>query len=589
MNPKSKATYSKHIGTKFGSLYIQDLIYDINASGRSRYKYVCKCDCGNTKNIPCWYILCRNTKTCGCARYRTKVDYTQYIGKRFGKLVITDLVRMRRNKDIQKKLYFIANCDCGKTNHYMYLHSFFKHKCRSCGCSVYDNALKNNKKLIGKQFNDLTVIDAFYEDKKLLLKCECTCGTEIITTREKLLNNTIRYCGTCYSNYHNLLVHRQVLELCKKQGYELLSEWNGLTTQISSDSKSGFYPKYNRYQFKCLKCNSIFEKSFSPDSNFVCPHCMEEYSSYTEFQMAKFLKKYNIKFYKTYISSLDQSINQSLELDFYLPDYNFAIEINGLQTHCTYDYVDLSKSYARKSKHKKYHLNKTLSAYNKNITLIHIWETEIFDEDKFDIIKSMLLHKTKNSLYRTYARKCYVREIDKSVAIQFLNNHHLQGSSQGDTVCLGLYYKSNNKLVSVMTFGSSRYNLKYEWELRRFANFKYTHIVGSASKLFTYFIRNYVPKSIISYCNIRIFGIDNHVYDILGFKYDHHSEPCPWYFEHYRTTNKKLYHRSHFQKHKLKKLFENFDPNITASENIENNNWLKVYDCGSYVYYWNKI
>ena len=49
--------YSKFINMKFGSLLILDLIYDINKTGRSRYQFICQCDCGTIKNIPCWYIF----------------------------------------------------------------------------------------------------------------------------------------------------------------------------------------------------------------------------------------------------------------------------------------------------------------------------------------------------------------------------------------------------------------------------------------------------------------------------------------------------------------------------------------------------
>lgn len=54
-----------------------------------------------------------------------------------------------------------------------------------------------------------------------------------------------------------------------------------------------------------------------------------------------------------------------------------------------------------------------------------------------------------------------------------------------------------------MTFGKSRENKKYEYELYRFCNKINTNIIGAFSKLLKYFEKKYEPKSLISYGNRR--------------------------------------------------------------------------------------
>lgn len=54
-----------------------------------------------------------------------------------------------------------------------------------------------------------------------------------------------------------------------------------------------------------------------------------------------------------------------------------------------------------------------------------------------------------------------------------------------------------------MTFGKSRYDKSYEYELIRFCNILYINVIGAAGKLLKFFERSYTPKSIISYADRR--------------------------------------------------------------------------------------
>ena len=45
-----------------------------------------------------------------------------------------------------------------------------------------------------------------------------------------------------------------------------------------------------------------------------------------------------------------------------------------------------------------------------------------------------------------------------------------------------------------------------------------------------------------------------------------------------------LYTRDMFQKHKLKDLLETFDERLTEEENMFENDFRKIYDCGNIVF-----
>lgn len=253
-----------------------------------------------------------------------------------------------------------------------------------------------------------------------------------------------------------------------------------------------------------------------------------------------------------------------LELDIYLPDYKLAVEFNGLYWH---------------SKHpKNYHLNKTRMCEERGIQLLHIFENEWIDLTKQGVWKSIISGKLGRN-NRVYARKTEVRKInDDKLVKEFINNNHLQGFT-GSSIKLGLFYK--NELISIMTFGKTRFSKNYQYEMIRFCNKIFISVIGGASKLYKYFVRNYRPESVVSYADRRYSNGD--LYEKLGFIFSHYSTPNYWYF----NNDKKLYSRMKFQKHKLKYLLENFDKNKSEIINMLDNGYLRIFDCGNKIMQYN--
>ena len=258
--------------------------------------------------------------------------------------------------------------------------------------------------------------------------------------------------------------------------------------------------------------------------------------------------------------------------------------MHGLHVHASS--INEYSNYFIGKKPYNYHLNKLESATKFNIELLQFWNSELYQTP--DIVYSLILNKLHKSKYHEYARNCKIRELSKSEYDNFMNTNHIQKTTTNETIRIGLYYKTPDNIVSAMSFGYDRYGSKCEYELYRFANYVYCNIPGAASKLFNYFIKTYSPKSIISYSDRRLFD-NGKLYEILGFKLDHVSKPNYWYFNRYlHNSSLKLLHRSNFQKHMLKDKLKTFDPNLTEAQNMENNGYLRVFDCGSKVYLWQR-
>ena len=134
-----------------------------------------------------------------------------------------------------------------------------------------------------------------------------------------------------------------------------------------------------------------------------------------------------------------------------------------------------------------------------------------------------------------------------------------------------------------MSFSKSRFNKNIEWELLRFCTKINTQVIGAASKLLSYFIKNFNPNSIISYANRR--WSNGKLYEKLNFKYIGATKPNYFYFI---PNENILYSRVKFQKHKLKDILPVYDYSLSETINMYNNGYRKIYDCGNLKYIWKK-
>jgi len=285
-------------------------------------------------------------------------------------------------------------------------------------------------------------------------------------------------------------------------------------------------------------------------------------TSVAESEILAFIK---VIYSETVISNT-RNVIAPQELDIYIPDLNIAIEYNGVCWHS-----ELA------GKNSRYHINKTDMCNKLGVRLVQIFSSEwVYNND---ICKSRIRNLLGLSS-RIYARQCNIVELTVKEKGDFLSANHIQGSC-GSRYNYGLSH--NGEIVACMTFGKSRFSKNYEYELLRYSNRMGCGVVGGASRLFKHFLKSQHPKSIITYSDKR--WNTGGLYGQLGFTYSHTSKPNYFYFNIQGDTNI-LMSRNVFQKHKLKDKLATFDSTMTEWENMQVNNYDRIWDCGNDVWGW---
>ena len=315
--------------------------------------------------------------------------------------------------------------------------------------------------------------------------------------------------------------------------------------------------------------------------------CLDTPNSYLQLGINKttlyrYLEKHDIKekIVKTHTSAMEmnllsvisnlgfnvlankRNIIPPLEIDLYIPDIKVAIECNGVFWHSD-----------NNGKDRNYHVNKLLRCEEQGIQLLNIFDYEY--DNFYEIVIARLSAKLGVNANTVYARNTSVVIVNNTDEKEFLNKTHIQQYAKSN-ICFGLMH--DNKLVAVMSFIKSRFNSDCEWELLRYSSIG--RCVGGMSKLFAHFVRTNMPMSVVTYAD-RNWNSGNS-YKHLGFNHSHNSSPNYFYTRNYRIFESRL----KYQKHKLEEILPLFDNNLSEWENMKNNGYDRIWNCGNKVYKW---
>ena len=271
--------------------------------------------------------------------------------------------------------------------------------------------------------------------------------------------------------------------------------------------------------------------------------------------------------------SNDRTLIAPHEIDIYIPEHEIGLEINPSITHN----VDLSIFDDTSKISVKYHQNKSQKAEQANINLVHVFDW--YDNNKMKELVLGLCHRNE----RVFARKTYVVEVDAEDEKAFFEVNHLQGYVKS-SCCYGLV-DDKGGLVAVMSFAVPRYGNKEnaEWELLRFANKAGITVVGGASKLFTHFVREHKPATVMSFCNYDI--SNGNMYEQLGFEYTRTTLPSYYWVKWNDSTE--WYSWYLINAKGVDNVFgTSYGKDASNIDLMLDMGYVRVYNAGNKVYLW---
>lgn len=373
-----------------------------------------------------------------------------------------------------------------------------------CGYKKVETYLKNKFKEQYRDYNE--AIYMVLNDIKEIPKCSI-CGKLLPFNFNDYNDKKYRkYCSQeCYNeDKRNLLINKIYNKLHIKAEYDK----NENVYIIYNECKQ--HPKYT------LTYRQLHRRIFNiaHKTDIICPICNPERNPETSIEriIRNILEELDIKF-----EEHNRKIISPKELDFYLPDYNSAIECNGLYWHSDF------------KKEKAYHYNKFKDCENKGIVLLTFWENDIINNT--DKIKHLIKTKFNKNENIINGEDCKIKEISSNEAKQFLNDYSLFNDINS-SIRLGLYF--NDQLVYVITFkrlNKKQYRNKKCYEINRLCSkFDYT-IINSEKIILNYFITQYKPDLIYLYINNDNNVLDLNMLDDIGFKFDKDIKYSYFYFD----------------------------------------------------------
>jgi transposase len=360
--------------------------------------------------------------------------------------------------------------------------------------------------------------------------------------------------------------------------YEWLDEYEIPKRTLSESTKLGKERQYQDIQFSFDELDSKYDRTKSidvlaKDLNVSRTHIRNQlqknginiepiepsWRSSAEIELYQFLVDH---FPNDVWSHSNKSIIPPYELDIVNHDKKIAVEYCGIYWH----------SEASSGKKSDYHRKKYLECKKAGYKLITVFETD-------DMMKvRALLLKLFGKTIKIGARKTSIRNLTSTEAMNFHREHHLHGQV-GAKYHYGLFFE--DVLVMAASFGKNRFSNKFQYECARITSHSDYTIVGGVSRLIKHFIVQESPKSVVTFADLR-FG-NGEVYEKCGFTYLQDTDPNYWYSKKYCAP---LFSRVKFQKHKLKEQLDVFDATKTEFENMVDNGWDRIWDCGNAKYVW---
>lgn len=532
-----------------GLIQKSNMVKDIKDKVVNTYKAVKFLGIKNKKALWQWKCLVcgeiregdlSHAKRFSCSKLKKQQAIQSFIGTKFGDLIVDSFAYVKDNKN-----YWNCKCSCGNIT-CVSTDKLTSGNTKSCGCKriKYGKEHYRFRDITGQIFGNLTAIEPV--NGKWLF--QCGCGNKKIISLNDVVSGRTQSCGC--------LRHRSGKDSPRFQDIAGTRFGN----LIAIEPMGG-----DNWLFFCTSCGKGKVMNLSNVRVGKCYSCgcmnTAIVGSKDEIEIRDFIQNTGLEIKKS-------KILNGKEIDIYIPALKLGIEYNGSAFHASEGGVYSNKS-------RTYHQEKFIEAKKLGIHLVSIfdfaWKN---NQEKLRAYLTDLVIPPK----KIFARKCELKEVEKSVAKDFTDKYHLQGSARLQEINYGLYY--NNELLSVMSFGKPRYKQESDvYELQRYCVKSGYTIIGGAERLFKHFIKDFSPSKIISYSDNNYF--DGRIYPRLGFSFIKYTDPDYYWI---KSSNLEVLPRYKCQPKLLRNKYPDlYEKAVGGKENfiMTHLGYFKVYGCGN--------
>lgn len=213
--------------------------------------WLSQCQCKTIKSIRGSSLRSGNSKSCGCKNSQ-KIDMTGWIMKEHGvKNSRLTIIEEDKTYAIDHKLtsnlkgaYWKCLCECGNVFSARGTSIRAGHVL-SCGCLQKEKIFALGSDLVGKTFNNITVLEKTDQRDKsgrIIWKCHCKCGTIMYLSTSALTSNYPTYSCGCIKSQGE----ERICKWLTAHGFEYDREYtfSNLSTKIGGHPRFDFAVKF---------------------------------------------------------------------------------------------------------------------------------------------------------------------------------------------------------------------------------------------------------------------------------------------------------------------------------------------------------
>lgn len=286
-----------------------------------------------------------------------KIDFHMFI-KRARKIHGNKFTYMPNYwSNVKDKIHMLCN-DCG----YVFWtiidnHINSKRSCPSCGGKLkvdFETFIKRAREIHGNKYTYMPNYWNYVKDKIHILCNECGCiFWQEVNKHINIKQGCPNCAGALKIDFQTFI--KRAREVHGNKYTYMPNYWNNVDEKI---------------HILCNECGHIFWQSITSHLNAKhgCSNCAKsQQTSKPEKEIAQWLESFGFNVERNVQGLLK---NKNLEVDIWIPEKRVAIEFNGIYLHRA----------EKKGKH--YHKDKTLSALESGIQLLHVFEDQWNDNRK---------------------------------------------------------------------------------------------------------------------------------------------------------------------------------------------------------------